>query len=143
MFRREAHPEVFPDWIYRSLNWDWVLHILQSANGDLGFIDIETLAYRRHANAAFLAKSDLEILLNGIATLSELNKYLNYDYDSVFKNLWWEHRELSFAYLKQYSWVRFLYHYGKYLLSPHKTGEYRIKEDIWRIKKALIPGKKD
>ena len=137
MFRKEAQPESFPDWIYGAINWDWVLHILQSKKGDFGYIDIATLAYRRHAAAAFMSKSDIEILQNGITTLSAINKYMDYSYNLVFKNLWWEHRELSIAYLKERSLFRFIFYYIKYLLAVGNSGELKIKDDLWRIKTAL------
>ena len=137
MFRNEVQPEIFPDWIYNSINWDWVLHILQSANGNFGFIDIETMAYRRHSGAAFMTKSEIDILQNGIVTLHELNKYLDYIFNETFKNLWWEHRELSFEHIRKGNWTKFLYYYCKYRFAPGKTNEFTFKDDVWRLKSAL------
>jgi glycosyltransferase involved in cell wall biosynthesis len=138
MFRKEVQPEFLPDWFFNSLNWDWVLHILQASNAKLGYIDKITLAYRRHADALFMSKNEVNILLNGIETAREVNKYLNYRYDSRFKNLSWEYYELAFAYLEQRDLLNFLFYYGKYFFDFDKFQAIRIKDDLWRIKTVLM-----
>lgn len=142
MFRSVAQPGFFPEWIYRSINWDWVLHILQSPMGKFGYIDLVTLAYRRHAAAAFISQSEKSILQNGITTMTELNKYLDYSYDSIFRNMWWEYRELSFIYLRERDLISFFTFYTKYLIAVGTSGELKIRDDLWKIRKAIF-GKKD
>jgi len=137
MFRREATPEILPDWFYHSVNWDWVLHIFQSANGKIGYIDRVTLAYRRHSEAVFMSKDDIKILLNGIDTIKAVNKYLNYQYDYRLKNLSWEYHELAFAYLKNRNLVSFLAYYIKYISALNRLGEIKVKDDLSLVKTAL------
>ena len=138
MFRSEVQPDSFPEWIYPCINWDWVLHIMQALKGKIGFIDVVTLAYRRHPEAAFNSKSEELILLNGITAISEVNKYLGYKYNDVFKSLWWEHRELSFVYLQKGNLAKFLRYYWKYILAWRNADKINFRDELWRIKNALF-----
>lgn len=141
MFRSDAQPEVFPDWIYSTINWDWVLHVLQSLKGNIGYIDLVTLGYRRHSEAAFALKSETNILLDGIATATQLNKYLGYKYDSILKNQWWEYHELAHIYLRQGNWGKFLNYYLKYFANLRHGGRFNLRDEVWMMKQSL-KGKK-
>ena len=138
MFRKTAHPEIFPLWIYDAINWDWILHVLQLINGKAGYIDAITLAYRRHPGAAFNAQSEEKILFSGIATAVAMNKYLNFRYNDSLKNLWWENRELALIYLQKRSIFKFLAYYSWFIFSVPRTEKMKAKDELWRIKTALL-----
>ena len=138
VFRRESLPASFPDWFYESSYWDWVLHIFQAGKGKVGYLDEVTLGYRRHSNATFMVKNEINILLNGITTIKAINKYLDYKYDYRFKNLSWEYHELAFAYLKHKGFIKFLIYYFKYLWSIDLFKDLNIKDELWLIKTALF-----
>ncbi len=138
MFRKADQPTVFPNWMYSSINWDWVLHVLQLRRGKAGYIDIVSLAYRRHAGAAFDAKNEENILLSGVSTTKAMNEYLNFKYNDSLKNLWWEYHELALIYLRKHSPVKFLVYYARYILSKPGTSKVRFRDELWRIKTALL-----
>ena len=138
MFRREVQPASFPDWYYTCLNWDWVLHIMQSLQGKMGYIDIATLAYRRHSEAVFMSKDKIKILSNSINTAKGINEYLGLKYSKRFGNLWWEYRELAFAYLEKKEPLFFLKYYFRYLGSIKKVNQFKLKDDFWQLRKNLL-----
>jgi glycosyltransferase involved in cell wall biosynthesis len=138
MFRREAQPTNFPDWYFVSVNWDWVLHIMQAQKGKIGYIDQITLAYRRHPGALHMSNDYSAFLHNGIVTMNGVNKYLNYKYKSRLNNLWWEYHQLAFAYLNDGRFTNFLRYYIKYLLSPNKPDDFKLKDDFWLLRRGLL-----
>lgn len=141
MFRSEVQPGSFPDFMYYSINWDWVLHVLQAQKGKIGYINAVTLAYRRHGNAAFAVKDEADVLLDGIATVKALNKYLDYKYAGIMERFWWEYHELAFIYLRRRHFIRFFIYYIKYLAALRKGGKFNFRDELWCIKQSLS-GKK-
>ncbi len=140
MFRREVQQATFPDWYYSCLNWDWVLHIMQSLHGKMGYIDIVTLAYRRHPGAVFMSKDRIRVLLNGINTAMAINKHLDFKYNNRFGNLWWEYRELAFVYLENGEVRNFVKYYLKHIASIKKFEQFKLKDDFWLLRKNLFGG---
>ncbi len=137
MFRKSVQPSSFPEWFYIAVNWDWILHILQVGEQKIGYIDRITLAYRRPPGALFMAKNQINILLNGIKIKGETNTFLKAKFSNSLLNFSWEYYELSFSYLSTYDLPKFLYYYSKYLLSPNKAVNASLRDNLWRIKQAL------
>jgi glycosyltransferase involved in cell wall biosynthesis len=153
MFRREVQPAVVPDWFYTSLQWDWVLHVLQTKAGKFAYLDYITLGYRRHPDAIVIETNHTGLALSGLKTLKYLNGYLNYKYDYFCSRTDWHYNLLAFSYLERKEYLRFVYYYGTYLMkkisvllaSESRTDKYlkelTIKNDLWKFKQ-IVSGKK-
>ena len=137
MFRKSEQPPTFPDWFYKAVNWDWAMHVLQAQNKQIGYIDIISLAYRRHSAALHMAENQVDILLNGIEIKQEMNTFLRSEFRDSLMNLSWEYYELSFSYLNNYNLPMFIYYYSKYLLSPNKAVKASLRDNLWKIKHAI------
>jgi glycosyltransferase involved in cell wall biosynthesis len=141
MFRHNIQPGELPQWTYSAINWDWVLHVLHLQNGKAGYLDLVSLAYRRHPGAAFNANSEEKILLSGIAVTKHMDAFLNYRYHQFLKNLSWEYHQLSFVYLRQRRWFKFLVYYWQFIISNSGKQKMHVKDELWRIKTALKANK--
>lgn len=83
---RNVFPKPFPDFIYRMLAGDWILHMMALSKGNAKFIDEQTAVYRRHSGGLTNTEDyqrkheELQIIM-----FEEMNKYLDYKYDAVFR----------------------------------------------------------
>ncbi len=140
MFRRAAQPLFFEPWFYNSVQWDWVLHILQAQKGNIGYLDNITLGYRRHAAAAVMPQNGIKLGKSGLETLKGLNKSLNYKFDYRFSRVAWHYNFLAFAYLEKRMIFSFLYNYFLFLTSLKSVREFKPKDDLWKLRQ-IIRGK--
>jgi hypothetical protein len=62
MFQRGLF-HVFPDWIYNLSMLDWVLHILNSERGNIGYIDESMSVYRIHSAGVWSSKTPVQQIL--------------------------------------------------------------------------------
>jgi len=138
MFRREVQPKDFPEYFFDSYSWDWTLHILQTKNSLMGYIDRVTLAYRRHPGAVYIAQTEITVLENKIKSSIGLDIFLKHKYDYRLRNFWWEYHQLAFAHLNDGRFGTFLYYYFKYLLIPEKPDDFKLKDDLWLLRKGLF-----
>lgn len=85
MFRKSAINKL-PVALHQMANPDWLIHILCAEKGNVGFIDEVMGVYRVHVNGVWSGISRLKVLKNTIQSASVVNKYLNYQFDSLLKN---------------------------------------------------------
>jgi glycosyltransferase involved in cell wall biosynthesis len=140
MFRKEAQPPDPPAWFFESLQWDWVLHILQAQKGKFGYLDYVTLGYRRHPHAVNEAKH-IQLIRSGLETLKSLNEYLGYKYDFFCGRTAWHYNVLAFSYLDKKELLKFIYYYIAYLLKMRSRKELTLRNDLWKLKQFVF-GKK-
>lgn len=137
MFRKSAQPSEFPDGYFKSLQWDWVLHVLQTKNGQFAYLDYVTLGFRRHRHAASMSTNYTELAISGLITLKYLNKYLNYKYDFFCSQTSWHYNLLAFSYLEKKKIIRFFYYYLAYLVNMKSLNELTLRNDAWRWKQII------
>jgi glycosyltransferase involved in cell wall biosynthesis len=80
------------NFFYKHAAGDWILHIFNALHGKINFMDEVMSVYRIHEGGAiFNAISSTEklkkALLKDIDTFKSLNKYLDFKYDHLIKNL--------------------------------------------------------
>jgi glycosyltransferase involved in cell wall biosynthesis len=115
MFRRESIPQNLPDIFFKSIQWDWLLHVLSGTKGNYGYIDKTTLAYRRHENTIINKKNSEKIFLDAIYLVYNINSILPDRYWKYFKHPLHEMNSLSFYYLRVGSYSKFIKWYSKWL----------------------------
>jgi len=76
MFRRGLF-HGFPDWTYNLSMLDWVLHILNSEHGNIGYIDESMSVYRIHSAGVWSSKSPVQQILTKLDFYNHLITYLD------------------------------------------------------------------
>jgi glycosyltransferase involved in cell wall biosynthesis len=65
MFRARLFQD-FPRWYFKCPMGDWPLHVLNAQHGRIGYLDEVMAVYRRHANGAWSAQTQVQVLANSI-----------------------------------------------------------------------------
>ncbi len=98
MYRRGLFDE-FPDWYDSIICGDWVLHILNSQHGKIGYINTDMGAYRVHSHGVFSGISKIKQLHEVITCYEYLNKYLTFKYNKIIKfEKAYKYQDLALAY---------------------------------------------
>jgi len=84
MFKRSAIAKL-PAVFYRITNPDWMIHVLCSEKGKVGFIDEVMGVYRVHSGGVWSGISRVKVLKNTIKSAHVINAYLNYQFDNLLK----------------------------------------------------------
>lgn len=84
MFRKSVIGK-FPTTLYQVTNPDWLIHILCAEKGKVGFINEVMGVYRVHSGGVWSGVSRVKVLENTILSAKVINKYLNYQYDLLFR----------------------------------------------------------
>ncbi len=89
MFRRNLIGEKFPDWFLKSKSGDIPLYLILSSQGYIGYIDKVMSVYRRHKAGLSYTDSEFDekFIKNRIEMYSNVNKALNYKYNSKIKSI--------------------------------------------------------
>jgi glycosyltransferase involved in cell wall biosynthesis len=99
MFKRGLF-HVFPDWIYNLSMLDWVLHILNSERGNIGYIDESMSVYRIHSAGVWSSKTPVQQILATLNLYNHLITYLDSSKKKVIeRNVLNAYRDLMVAIL--------------------------------------------
>lgn len=134
MFRRSSLLDNLPDIFFDTIKWDWLLHILHGLEGQFGYLDEITLAYRRHDKTIIHENNIERISKDGVVLISQINNYLPAEYHEYFKYPKSEINALAFYYLKKGKWSLFLINYFKYLRNS-KLKEIKFRDEFYKLRK--------
>ncbi len=81
----------FPDWWHNILSADWTLHIFHAQHGDIGYIPEIMAAYRFNPQGIWSRLQFEDKLEMGLRFYTQMNSYLNYQYNSIIQPALSEH----------------------------------------------------
>lgn len=97
LFRRSVISK-FPPQLYEMANPDWLIHILCSKIGRVGFIDQVMGVYRVHQGGVWSGVTRNKVLEGTIASAEVVNRYLDYKYSNILDKkiiIWHFHAFIS------------------------------------------------
>jgi glycosyltransferase involved in cell wall biosynthesis len=111
IFRKSSEPKDYPIFFFDVAQWDTVLHYLRAINGDIGFVNILGLAWRRHKNAASLnSLSGEKRYFDWIKINNGMIDMVNLQQRKFFKNNYMAYQYLSVLSFKKKNFVKGLYY---------------------------------
>ena len=137
MFRKNANPQQLPDLFYKCIQWDWLLHILHGLQGDYCYLDITTLAYRRHENTLINIKNNERIYLDAIHMVKNINSLLPEQYWKYFKHPLYEMNSLAFHYLRLRNLRKALFWYFKWLKAIPRN-KIKPRDEFYKFRQSLF-----
>lgn len=75
----------FPDWYYSIICGDWILHLLNSQQGNIGYINKNMGAYRVHSQGVFSGISKTKQLQDVINCYELINDYFQLKYNNIIQ----------------------------------------------------------
>ena len=88
-FRKDALPSSWEDWMYDSINQDWLLLLLILEKGNACFLNEYTGMYRLHPKSLTHSMNRANYNINGLKVQRNLNKYFDFKFDSVLGSNGW------------------------------------------------------
>ena len=137
MFRREMFPNPLPEIFFKSIQWDWLLHVFMLLEGKGCYINEVFLGYRRHHNAVINVKNHEKIFKDAIYTVYNINKCLPNEYHSYFKHPLFELNSLAFHYLSNNKYYLFCKYYFKWIVLCSKK-RINIRDEFYKFRKSLL-----
>lgn len=141
IFRKAVHPKQLPGWFFEVTQWDTALHILHAIEHNISYLNFESLAWRRHANAySFSEKATGAKRYEDWITLSKGLK-------SVLPRRFWKylymetsaHAMLSIVHLRNGNTLGFLKEMTLYFVSrPYIKSGKEIRDYLWRVRNKTI-----
>ncbi len=78
--------EQIPNELFDFFVGDWMLNIVYSQFGDIGFIKNPMTVYRKHDKGIWSGREDFEKKIIMLESIDNYNRFLNYTYDEEFSN---------------------------------------------------------
>ena len=100
VFRKDSLPTIWEDWMYNSINQDWILFIMILKNGKAIFENEYPAVYRLHPTSVTHSMPKASYYINGINTTKKLNEYINFKFKNVLNQYHWMYERIFFDYLK-------------------------------------------
>ncbi len=85
LYRRGLFDQ-FPEWYNETVCGDWVLHVLNTKHGKIGYINKSLAVYRVHSNGIFSSMKKIQQLKEAIKCYKLLNEYLNFEYNYIIQS---------------------------------------------------------
>jgi hypothetical protein len=136
VFRRSSEPEDYPEFFFKVKQWDTVLHYFRSLKGDIGFIPVSGLAWRRHNNATSFSPgfSGPSRYYDWITINEELKKIVPSEFKKYFNKNYVAFEFLSLSYLKQRKYTKFIKYLIKMLLNkPFRSIQF-YRDYFWKLR---------
>lgn len=133
MFRKDSLPNEYPDFFYSCIQWDWTLSIIQGLNGNYMYLDVPTLAYRRHSNTLLHERNLEKNLRDGIRLINAMRDYFQDDLKKYFNKPLYQMNELAFYFLRKKKLVRYLYWHMKWFLSIPKK-DINLRDEFYKFR---------
>jgi len=84
---RAGYLKKIPNFFYNHWCGDWIIHLLNSQYGKIGFLNEITAAYRDHSEGISKKIKKTKKIKQTINTYKSLNKYLNFRYNKIIKKM--------------------------------------------------------
>jgi glycosyltransferase involved in cell wall biosynthesis len=139
IFRKAAEPREYPDFFYGIIQWDTVLHYLRAMNGEIGFLPLNGMAWRRHINANSLSDAfgNEKRYFDWVKINKGIKLYISHELHHYFNVNYVAYEFLSIYNLKKKNYIRFSFFLIKMIFNkpmrPHK--EYR--DLFYKLRKSL------
>lgn len=136
MFRKSAEPRIYPDFFFKVRQWDTILHYLRALNGDIGFIPIQTLAWRQHESSTTHSAqfSSPQRYKDWIIINNELKKRVPNDLKNYFNKNYVAYEYLSIAYAEKRIHFFFLFYMIKMILNKPIRPFSFYRDYFWKIR---------
>jgi glycosyltransferase involved in cell wall biosynthesis len=135
IFRKKTEPNEYPKEFYKVKQWDTFLYYLRSFKGEIGHLNIDGLAWRRHENATSFSASftGAQRYKDWIVINDYFKSILPKEQHSFFSN-YSAYEFLSLVYFRKKSYFLFLkYFFKMFLLSP-TVFISRFRDYFWKIR---------
>ena len=135
VFRKSIEPQEYPIVFYGIAQWDTFLHYLRSLNGDIGFVSINGLAWRRHAAATSHTNNfnGKKRYLDWIKMYNELKRFYPREYSHFFDKKYVEYEALSILSFKSKEKLNFIKYSLKMILDKPFRSIKEYRDYIWKL----------
>lgn len=136
VFRQKFNKNI-PDSFTDYFQYDWLLHMHHGLNGDFGYNDFVGTRYRIHEDNATNIKNAEKKFLDGINLVYSIKKFLPTDFHVYFTHPIFEMNSLSFYYLLNKRYLKFLIWYFRWWkVTPF--ADIRFRDEFYKFRKAFL-----
>ena len=135
VFRKSSEPRAYPDFFYGIAQWDTVLHYLRSVEGNIGFIAINGLAWRRHEGAtSFTANyNGQKRYLDWILMNESLKMFYPKKFSKYFDRKYVSYEALAILSFKSKKYTSCTYYFFKMIFNKTIRPLKEYKDFFWKL----------
>lgn len=136
VFRRSSEPQEYPDFFKNVAQWDTVLHYLRSLKGNIGYVSIDGLAWRRHEGATSFTNSfsGTKRYMDWLIINKNIQAYLPKKLHQYFKSNSIAYEFISISYYKQKRYSKFFKYFFQMILNkPFRSFRF-YRDYLWKLK---------
>lgn len=136
VIRRSMEPLPYPDFFFTVRQWDMVLYYLRSIRGNIAYLPINGLAWRRHPDATSFSSefNGIQRYCDWITINKEISKLIPKEtYKEQFNNTW-AYESMAIIYWNEGSYIEFIRCTGLMIYFNKANIINRIRDFVWRIR---------
>ena len=136
VFRKSVEPLIYPDFFSKVAQWDTVLHYLRTSNGEIGYIPINGLAWRRHSKATSFTSSfsGIKRYEDWIKINKNIKPYLPKYLHKYFKTNFIAYEFISIKYFQDKRPILFFVNFLKMVINKPFRSVSFYRDYIWKLK---------
>ena len=137
VFRKTAEPINYPLFFNSVAQWDTVLHYLRSLKGDIGYIALNGLAWRRHAQATSFSSgfSGVKRYKDWIKINKHIKQYIPDNLHTYFSANFIAYEFISLAYFRERKYLLFLKYFFLMIFNKPFRAFAAYRDYFWKLRK--------
>jgi glycosyltransferase involved in cell wall biosynthesis len=138
VFRRATEPSHYPEFFFQVKQWDTVLNYLRSLHGNIGYLQIDGVAWRRHEGATSFSQefTGAKRYQNWIVLNKEIGRLVPKKMARTYFNSRWAYEKLAIFHWRQRQFVPFLRFTMLLVLNTHNRFLKSARDFLWSLRNS-------